>query len=173
MNVTALARSCGISRSTLLYYESIGLMRPAPRTSGNYRRYGEREQARLRLICTYRDAGLKLADIRALLECSGGAGASSVLERRLAEIAAEIERLRVHQRSILQLLGKSNSFRRLKVVTKDKLVSIMRAAGLSDDDMHRFHQEFERSAPAEHQEFLEFLHIPADEIAQIRDWSRK
>ena len=50
---------------------------------------------------------------------------------------------------------------------------IMRAAGLSGDDMNRFHQEFERSAPAEHQEFLEFLKIPAAEITQIRDLSRK
>lgn len=59
------------------------------------------------------------------------------------------------------------------MLTKDKLVSIMRAAGLTDDDMQRFHQEFERSAPAEHQEFLEFLKIPAEEISQIREWSRK
>jgi hypothetical protein len=59
------------------------------------------------------------------------------------------------------------------MLTKDKLVSIMRAAGLTDDDMNKFHVEFERSAPAEHQEFLEFLKIPAEEIGQIRDWSRK
>jgi hypothetical protein len=33
--------------------------------------------------------------------------------------------------------------------------------------------EFERSAPEDHQEFLEFLHIPADDIKRIREWSRK
>jgi hypothetical protein len=38
--------------------------------------------------------------------------------------------------------------------------------------MHRWHREFEKSAPEEHQEFLEFLHIPADEIKAIREWSR-
>jgi hypothetical protein len=38
--------------------------------------------------------------------------------------------------------------------------------------MHRWHAVFEKSAPGEHQEFLEFLHIPADEIKTIRDWSR-
>ena len=27
--------------------------------------------------------------------------------------------------------------------------------------------------PDEHQEFLEFLHIPGEEIRQIREWSRK
>jgi hypothetical protein len=38
--------------------------------------------------------------------------------------------------------------------------------------MHRWHSEFERSAPDEHQEFLEFLHIPEPEIKTIREQSR-
>ena len=43
--------------------------------------------------------------------------------------------------------------------------------GFSEDDMHRWHVEFEKSAPAEHQEFLEFLHIPSAKIQRIREWS--
>jgi hypothetical protein len=49
----------------------------------------------------------------------------------------------------------------------------MRGAGFTEDDMRRWHAEFEKSAPQEHQEFLEFLHIPAQEVQQIREWSRK
>lgn len=173
MTVTSLASACGISRTALLYYESIGLLRPAPRSAGNYRQYGQADLDRLRQVRSYRQAGLKLADIRALLDAPSGGQATGVLERRLSEIAVEIERLRGHQRSILQLLSRKNSFRRMKVLTKEKLVSIMRAAGLTDDDMQRFHKEFERSSPAEHQEFLEFLHIPQQEITQIREWSRQ
>jgi hypothetical protein len=48
----------------------------------------------------------------------------------------------------------------------------MKAAGFSEDDMRRWHAEFERAAPGEHQEFLEFLHIPAEELGRIRAWSR-
>ena len=59
------------------------------------------------------------------------------------------------------------------MITKDKWVSIMRAAGFSEHDMERWHTEFEKNAPQEHQEFLEFLHIGTDEIAKIREWSRK
>jgi hypothetical protein len=47
----------------------------------------------------------------------------------------------------------------------------MRAAGFSEQDMRRWHKEFEKSAPQEHQEFLEFLHISAEEIKSIRKWS--
>ena len=82
------------------------------------------------------------------------------------------EALRGHQRAILRLLQRSHTLRGNQMLTKDKLVSIMRAAGLTEEDMNKFHQEFEKAAPTEHQEFLEFLHIPADEIAKIRQLSR-
>jgi DNA-binding transcriptional MerR regulator len=172
LNVTELARGCGLSRSTVLYYESIGLLKPAARTEARYRRYGEREAARLRQICTYRDAGLKLEDIRVLLDRPAVGDAAAVLQRRLAEISSEIERLRGHQRSILSLLRHKTRFRRLEMMTKDKWVSIMRSSGFSDADMHRWHAEFEKAAPEDHQTFLEYLKIPADEVAKIRDWSR-
>ena len=54
------------------------------------------------------------------------------------------------------------------MVTKEKWVAIMKAAGFSEDDMRRWHAEFEKGAPDEHQEFLEFLHIPPDELSRIR-----
>jgi DNA-binding transcriptional MerR regulator len=171
MTVTALARQCGLSRSTLLHYESLGLLRRPPRTAGNYRAYGEQDVVRMRQVGVYRKAGLGLAAIRSLLD-RPGSDAAGILQRRLVEIDAEIETLRGHQRAILRLLRQSHSFRRHQMITKDKFVAIMRAAGFTEDEMQRWHREFEKAAPAEHQEFLEFLHIPADEIAKIREWSR-
>ncbi len=165
--VTELARACGLSRTAVLYYESLGLLRAAGRTAGNYRAYGERELERLRLICVYRNAGLKLNDIRSLLETSRG-DASAVLKRRLVELDGEIERLRGHQRAIVRLLNQTDRLRRMAMVTKEKWVSVMRAAGFSEEDMRRWHAEFEKSAPREHQEFLEFLHIAPEEIRSIR-----
>ena len=58
-------------------------------------------------------------------------------------------------------------------MTKEKWVSIMKAAGFSEDDMRRWHREFERAAPDDHNEFLSYLHIPEAEIKSIRDWSKK
>jgi DNA-binding transcriptional MerR regulator len=170
MTVTRLARSCNLSRTTVLYYESIGLLKRPARTPGNYRSYSERDLDRLRQICMYRDAGLTLADIRSLLDARTN-DASEVLRRRFVEIGAGIERLREHQRAIARLLRGTDQLRRNHVVTKEKWTSIMRAAGFSEDDMRRWHKEFEKSAPQEHQEFLEFLHIPPDEISSIRHWS--
>ena len=171
MTVSTLARRCGLSRSSLLHYESMGLLRRPPRTGGNYRAYTERDLLRLQQIGVYRKVGLGLAAIREVLDRPIGS-AAQVLERRLVDIDAEIETLRGHQRAILRLLERSRNFRRIQMITKDKWVAVMRAAGFTEDDMHRWHREFEKGAPAEHQEFLEFLHVPAEEIARIREWSR-
>ena len=171
LTVSALARRCGVSRTAVLYYESRGLLKAGHRTASNYRIYGDRELERLRMIRVYRDAGLALADIRLLLDNSG-TDATAVLRRRLVELDAEIARLRGHQLAIARLLPKAGALGRHDVITKDKWVEIMRKAGFSDDDMLRWHAEFETSAPAEHQEFLEFLHIQSDEIKGIREWSR-
>lgn len=166
-----LARRAGMSRTSLLYYESIGLM-PAPaRSRGNYRCYDERDLRRLLQIRAYRDAGLRLSDIRSIL--SGPAGdAAGVLERRLMELDGEIRTLREHQAMLLKLLSHGN-LRRTKTMTKQKWVSIMKASGLSEEQMSRWHVEFERASPRDHQEFLEFLHIPPEEIKGIRDHSRQ
>jgi hypothetical protein len=59
------------------------------------------------------------------------------------------------------------------MLTKDKLVAVMKAAGLTEDHMQKFHQAFETSAPEEHQEFLEALRISPDEIRTIRAKSRE
>jgi DNA-binding transcriptional MerR regulator len=171
MTVSVLARRSGLSRTTLLYYESQGLLRRPPRTAGNYRAYADDDVRRVQQIGLLRKVGLSVAEIRSLLNRPGG-GASAILERRLVTIDAEIERLRGHQRDILRLLKRSSSFRRSQMITKDKWVSIMKAAGFSRDEMNRWHAEFEKNAPQEHQEFLEFLHIDADEIAKIRSHSR-
>ena len=170
LTVTSLARSCNLARSTVLYYESIGLVKRPKRSAGNYRVYSEKDLERLRQICTYRDAGLTLADIRSILDAPGS-DAASVLRRRLTELSAGIERLREHQRTIARLLKTTNQFRRLPVVTKEKFTAVLRASGFTEDDMRRLHTEFENNAPNEHQEFLEFLHIPAEEIRSIREWS--
>jgi MerR family transcriptional regulator, thiopeptide resistance regulator len=177
LTVTKLARRCGVSRTALLYYESIGLMPPPQRSGGNYRCYSEKDAERLSAIRSYRNAGLTLEDIRVILktrsrEGDASANASGILNRRLVELDAQISALRGHQQAILRLLG-NKALRKGEMVTKEKWVSIMKSCGFSEEQMHRWHTEFERSAPEEHQEFLEFLHIPAKEIKAIREQSRK
>jgi DNA-binding transcriptional MerR regulator len=143
------------------------------RTRSNYRVYGPAELERLKEIRRYREAGLTLDDIRTLLAMPPG-GAAEVLHRRFIEIGQQVKQLQVHQLEIARLLREGGQRLRSKqMITKDKWVGIMKAAGFNEEQMKRWHMEFEKAAPEEHQEFLEFLHIPGEEVKQIRDWSRK
>ena len=167
VTIGALARAHGLARSTLLYYGAIGLLSPALRSANGYRRYGPEEEHRLALICTYRRAGLSLDAIRRAL---GGAseGLAAVLEERLSELDADIERLRDQQRLIAGLLERPDLLRRERVLDKRTWVDLLAASGMSEAEMERWHDEFERLAPAKHRRFLELLGLPAAEIAEIR-----
>ncbi len=172
LSVSQIARQFGLSRTAILYYESVGLLKPAHRSAAAYRLYGKKEIEVLRQICLYRSVGISVRDIERLLSGADG-GAAAVLNRRLVELESEIGELRRHQQAIVKLLQAKKSLSgRTKDMTKEKWTSIMKAAGFSEDDMKRWHQEFERAAPDDHQEFLTYLHIGPEEIRHIRDWSR-
>lgn len=173
LTIQALIQASGISRTTLLYYESAGLLRPARRSDSGYRLYGPNDVDRVRRIRMLRSAGLTLDDIRRLLE-EPASGAAGVLERRLEAISGEIEALRDHQLAILRLLATfTPQDEKEEPMTKEKWVEMMRKTGFSDDDMHRWHRVFESTDPDEHELFLRYLQIPAEEVRQIREWSRK
>ena len=58
------------------------------------------------------------------------------------------------------------------VITKDEFVAVLDAAGVTQEQKHRFHAAFERRHPQAHQAFLEWLGVSADEVRKIREWSR-
>lgn len=169
--VGRLARRFGLSRSTLLYYDRIGLLRPSSRTAKDYRVYSEKDAERLEQICRYRRAGLALEDIRQILDSRGGK-LTTVLERRLDELNGEIEQLQEQQRVIVGLLGNRGRLARVRVMSRERWVSLLTASGFSAEDMRRWHARFERSAPDKHREFLEFLRLDRREIKRIRAWAR-
>lgn len=170
-SISQLARRFGLSRSTLLYYDRIGLLRAGDRTATGYRCYGGREEQRLRRICELRQTGLALRDIRVMLGDAPGAR-SNVVARRLAEVAKEIVSLR-HQQRLLATLHRKLSRKQLsQLLDKVTWVEMLRQAGMDERAMHRWHSEFEQRAPAEHDQFLASLGIPPEEIAVIRRRSR-
>ncbi len=170
-SISILARQFGLSRSTLLYYDRIGLLRAGARTAAGYRCYGAREERRLRRICELRKAGLALGDIRVMLGDAPGRRAN-VIERRLAEIARQIVSLR-HQQRLLAALHRHLSKKHLPpLLDKKAWVEMLQLAGMDERAMTRWHAEFEQRAPEEHEQFLASLGIPPDEIVRIRNWSR-
>lgn len=168
--IRQLAAQAGLSRATLLYYESAGLLSPACRSASGYRLYGQNELDRLRSIRALRDAGIPISAIKDILGNRSSAS-MQLLKVRLLEIDGEIRALRDQQIMLARLLAQESLSVPEKVADKNAWVNLMRDAGLSDADMHRWHAEFELASPEVHEQFLASLGLSADEIAEIRNWS--
>ena len=166
-----------LARTSLLHYESLGLLEPSARSAAGYRLYGEAEVERLRTIRRYRDAGLTLTDIRNLIGSRKQASqsqseASLLLEGRLHALTREVEAMRAQQRLLARLLA-SREFRNVqRCRTKDDWSKMLRRAGFSDVEMREWHMGFETDSPKDHQAFLLSLGLSATEVASIRAWSR-
>lgn len=168
--VGQLGKRVGLSRSALLYYDQIGLLSPSARSPSGYRLYSEADLRRMERIMTYRDAGLALDVIATLLQADD-ASAPAVLESHLQKVNEEIARLRQQQRVIAQLLGDTQVLRKSRSMTKTQWVAILASTGLDEDGMDSWHMEFEKMSPDAHQDFLESLGIPAEEVDLIREFS--
>lgn len=57
-------------------------------------------------------------------------------------------------------------------MTSGQWVEVFRAIGLDDAAMQRWHREFERRYPDQHQSFLEWLQLPAEQIVKVRNASQ-
>ncbi len=170
-SISKLARACSLSRSTLLYYDRIGLLKPSGRTGSGYRFYTDADQRRLERIGHFREAGLSLKEIRTVLSSTGKPGIR-LLETRLRETAQNIVALKQRQRLLAGMIRRFTSGKRPPIVDVDLWVEMLDAAGMKEDARRRWHAEFERRAPDGHQEFLLSLGIPADEVERIQRWSR-
>ena len=55
---------------------------------------------------------------------------------------------------------------------RDQWVEVFRAAGLDEKLMQRWHSEFEQRYPTQHQAFLEWIQLPAEDIRNVRSQSK-
>jgi DNA-binding transcriptional MerR regulator len=164
-----VAKQYALSRSTLIYYDSRGILCPSGRSASNYRLYSEDDLKKMDRIQLFRRAGLSLASIALLLD-QESTELNATLESRLLTINGEIQGLRNQQSVILKILENESLERNSRVLSKEVWVSILRAAGLDDAGMRNWHIEFEKTSPEAHQDFLESSGIGKEESQAIRAW---
>jgi DNA-binding transcriptional MerR regulator len=106
--ISALAAAHGVTTDTIRYYERRGLLPVAERTAAGYRLFGEDAFERLGFIRGAQRMGLRLADVKELLDvadrgqCPCG-HTRSLVQYRLAELDAEIARLKTVRRHLIEL----------------------------------------------------------------------
>lgn len=167
LTVTQLANAFHVSRTTILYYERVGLLQPSCRSDNGYRWYGDKEQKRLESIMSYRSFGLSIQDIIPLLDRKDDIKQEQTLHNQFNALEKEIQVLRQQQKAIVMLLEQPSLLEKNQL-TKARWVGIMKGAGFDEAAMANWHKQFEHMEPDAHQEFLESLNIDADEIASIR-----
>jgi MerR family copper efflux transcriptional regulator len=111
MNIGAAAAASGVAAKMIRHYETIGLLRPAPRRANDYRDYGEREVHELRFIKRARRLGFSMDEIGALLTLWRDRARPSREVRRIAEahvsdLETRIADMRAMAKTLRQLMHK-------------------------------------------------------------------
>ncbi len=101
-SIGKLSDAVGVKVPTIRYYEQIGLLPAAERSSGNQRLYGAQTRERLAFIRHARDLGFTLDAIRELLSLSDRpdlpcAAADNIARRQLQDVRRRIARLQALQ----------------------------------------------------------------------------
>lgn len=96
--IGALAKAAGVSTPTIRYYEEIGLMPPASRSTGGQRQYDDSDLGRLTFIKQCRDFGFGIDQVRILLELSISADRDcaetrDIAQKHLVEVRQKLKEL--------------------------------------------------------------------------------
>ena len=169
LTISKLARQFGLARSTLLYYDRIGLVRPNQHSRAGYRLYDTQAVERLKRIVELRSAGMALTTVKRILETS--TPLADALEEQVALLNRQLAQLRAQQRVVLSLLQSRSTARRARTMSKESWTRMFRSIGLTEADMRQWHAHFERTMPQAHRDFLESLGLEPSEVKRIRAWS--
>ncbi len=166
MTAGKLARQFGMSRTALLYYDEMGLVKPSERSPAGYRLYNQADQKRLETVIAYRDAGIPLDEIRRLLSGSGSR-LEAVLLKRLTELNQEIIAVKRRQAAVVALIQGISTENMEQI--RSNWHAVLDEAGFGGEMAARLHAEFEEHSPELHESFLKALGLPDCEIKFIRE----
>lgn len=109
MRIGELAETAGVTPDAVRYYEREGLLPPPPRTPSGYRDYGPEVLDDLRFIKKAQALGLKLKDVREVLEISSGGKppcehVRGTVTARLTEVEERLRELRALRATLRETL---------------------------------------------------------------------
>lgn len=140
--ISEVAAIVGLSRTALLYYEKLGIIKSI-RLPNGYRSYSEKDVQRLQLVTHLHAAGLTLKEC---LECIDVKSDKQLLTTRLKQLDDDIA---------------------LKLRAKTLLESML---GISEE--RTWHLELEKTSPEVHLHWLNTQGISEKEALRIRNLSR-
>lgn len=137
VTISELATSLGLSRSTLLYYEKLGLLK-GKRQANGYRVYSDADRQRLILLQQLQAGALSLKECQA---CLDGKIDQDLLRQRFEALRSELE-------------------------NKTRSLSLL-AALLGEGSLREWHESIEQQAPDLHRQWLITQGFSSDEAARV------
>jgi DNA-binding transcriptional MerR regulator len=92
VQIGVLAERVGLSLRSVRYYEEVGLLEPAMRSTGGFRLYGAEQEERLVLIKQMKPLGFSLEQMRELLDTLDAAAGTTPGSRRAEQLVDELDR---------------------------------------------------------------------------------
>ncbi|WP_147126633.1 MerR family transcriptional regulator [Shimia ponticola] len=107
-SIGELSKRTNVKVPTIRYYEDMGLLPEAERTSGNQRRYDKAGLERLSFIRHARDLGFSIEAISSLIELQDHPdrsceAATEIAVSQLEEVRAKIKRLRMLEKELSRI----------------------------------------------------------------------
>lgn len=140
LRIGEAASACAVSPDALRYYERLGLLPKAPRTSGGFRVYGPEVTSRVAFIRQARALGLTLREIRDIVGADRGGGVErcrrvrDLLTRHLRELDARLRALRALRRTLAASLGRCEEVLRARAGGECPVVDTLRAGSVGGAD---------------------------------------
>ncbi|HXW04670.1 MAG TPA: Cu(I)-responsive transcriptional regulator [Vicinamibacterales bacterium] len=128
-NIGEAAAGSGVTPKMIRYYESLGLLKPAKRTTAGYRIYDPADVHVLRFVRRARDLGFSIDEIRQLLGLwqnrrRASAEVRKVAQRHIAELDQKIEELQGMRRTLEQLVHHCHGDERPECPILDDLAGV-------------------------------------------------
>lgn len=113
MQISEVAKRCGLTAKTIRYYEQIGLIEPASRGDNGYRQYETRTLGQLRFLARAREVGFNLDESRQLLGLLKDSSRQSLHARSLVlekseQLQQKIEKLLAMQDVLRDMARRCN-----------------------------------------------------------------
>ena len=137
LSIGRLSQETKVKVPTIRYYEQIGLMPAAERSSGNQRLYGAAARRRLSFIRHARDLGFPLEAIRDLLGLTDQpdqpcTAVDAIARAQLATIRSRIARLQALEDELVRMIGHCAHGR----IAECRVIEVLGDHGLCAHDHH-------------------------------------
>ncbi|ADE85921.1 MerR family transcriptional regulator [Rhodobacter capsulatus] len=137
LSIGRLSQETGVKVPTIRYYEQIGLMPAAERSSGNQRLYGAAARRRLSFIRHARDLGFPLEAIRDLLGLTDQpdqpcTAVDAIARAQLTTIRSRIARLQALEDELVRMIGHCTHGR----IAECRVIEVLGDHGLCAHDHH-------------------------------------